>query len=59
MRWRWSAATPLDGIWRWWVKTALIEAIRAEIVDTADLLAKLELGAGNPAAAGARPAPGW
>jgi DNA-binding SARP family transcriptional activator len=43
---------PLDGIWHWWVETALVEAIRAEIVDTADLLAELELAAHDPATAG-------
>jgi DNA-binding SARP family transcriptional activator len=43
---------PLDGVWHWWVEPALIEAIRAEIVDAADVLAELELQRGD--AAGAR-----
>jgi DNA-binding SARP family transcriptional activator len=42
---------PLDGVYHWWVEEALIEAMRAEIVDAGDLLAELELAEGDPAAA--------
>jgi DNA-binding SARP family transcriptional activator len=42
---------PLDSVYHWWIETALIETIRAEIVDAAELLASLELDAGDPAAA--------
>ncbi|WP_055483201.1 BTAD domain-containing putative transcriptional regulator [Sphaerimonospora mesophila] len=38
----------LDGCYHWWLETPLIENIRAEIVDAADLLAELELDAGRP-----------
>jgi DNA-binding SARP family transcriptional activator len=43
---------PLDGLYYWWIETALLEAITAEIVDAAVRLSGLELSAGNPAAAG-------
>jgi DNA-binding SARP family transcriptional activator len=42
---------PLAGLYYWWLDTALIEAMRAAIVDTAALLAVLELEAADPAAA--------
>jgi DNA-binding SARP family transcriptional activator len=35
----------------WWIDIALVEAMRAEIVDTADLLARLEMKAGNATSA--------
>ncbi|MEN3541251.1 BTAD domain-containing putative transcriptional regulator [Microbispora sp. ZYX-F-249] len=38
----------LDGCYHWWLETPVIENIRAEIVDAADLLAELELYAGRP-----------
>lgn len=38
----------LDGCYHWWLETPVIENIRAEIVDAADLLAELELDAGRP-----------
>lgn len=43
---------PFKGLYYWWLDTSLLEDVRAEIVDTAALLAGLELGAGDPAAAG-------
>ncbi len=42
---------PFAECYHWWIDIALIETMRAEIVDTADLLAQLELAAGNPHAA--------
>ena len=42
---------PFAECFHWWIDIALIETMRAEIVDTADLLAQLELSAGNPHAA--------
>ena len=42
---------PLGGLYYWWLDTALIVAMRATVVDTAALLAVLELEAGDPAAA--------
>ncbi|MEN3541083.1 BTAD domain-containing putative transcriptional regulator [Microbispora sp. ZYX-F-249] len=38
----------LDGCYHWWLETPVIENIRAEIIDAADLLAELELDAGRP-----------
>jgi DNA-binding SARP family transcriptional activator len=38
---------PLAGCYHWWIDVALVEMIRAEIVDAADLLAELELAAGD------------
>ncbi len=38
----------LDGCYHWWLETPVIENIRAEIVDAADLLAELELDADRP-----------
>jgi DNA-binding SARP family transcriptional activator len=43
---------PFADCYHWWIDVALIETIRAEIVDTADLLAQLELAAGDPRGAG-------
>jgi DNA-binding SARP family transcriptional activator len=42
---------PFTGCYYWWLDPALTETVRAQIVDTADLLAELEAGAGKPAAA--------
>lgn len=42
---------PLADCYHWWIDISLIETIRAEIVDTAELLANLELTAGDPQAA--------
>jgi DNA-binding SARP family transcriptional activator len=42
---------PFAECYHWWIDVALIETIRAEIVDTAELLAQLELAAGDPRAA--------
>jgi hypothetical protein len=43
---------PLTGCYYWWLDLALTETVRAQIVDAADVLAGLELAAGDPAAAG-------
>jgi DNA-binding SARP family transcriptional activator len=42
---------PLDDAFHWWIDLAVIEDIRAEVADTACLLAELSLEAGDPAAA--------
>jgi DNA-binding SARP family transcriptional activator len=42
---------PFAECYHWWIDIALVETMRAEIVDTADLLAQLELSGGNPHAA--------
>jgi DNA-binding SARP family transcriptional activator len=42
---------PFADCYHWWIDVGLIETIRAEIVDTAELLAQLELAAGDPRAA--------
>jgi len=42
---------PFAECYHWWIDIALVETMRAEIVDTADLLAQLELEAGDPLAA--------
>jgi DNA-binding SARP family transcriptional activator len=42
---------PFADCFHWWIDVALVETIRAEIIDTADLLAQLELSAGDPRAA--------
>jgi DNA-binding SARP family transcriptional activator len=42
---------PFHECYHWWIDIALIETMRAEIVDTAGLLAELELAAGDPQAA--------
>ncbi|TDD13161.1 BTAD domain-containing putative transcriptional regulator [Nonomuraea diastatica] len=39
---------PLDGAYYWWVDTPLLECMRAETVDAAELLAGLELQADHP-----------
>jgi DNA-binding SARP family transcriptional activator len=41
---------PFADCYHWWIDIGLIETIRAEIVDTAELLAQLELAAGDPRA---------
>jgi DNA-binding SARP family transcriptional activator len=41
---------PFAECYYWWIDIALVETMRAEIVDTADLLAQLELAAGDPLA---------
>src|SRR5258705_13366625 len=43
---------PFDECYHWWIDIALVETMRAEIVDTAGLLAQLEMAAGDPHAAG-------
>ncbi len=42
---------PFAECFHWWIDIALVETMRAEIVDTADLLAQLELQAGDAHAA--------
>ncbi len=42
---------PFTGCFPWWLETPLIESVRAEIVDTAEMLSRLELVASDPAAA--------
>lgn len=42
---------PFAECFHWWIDVALVETMRAEIVDTADLLAQLEFGAGDARAA--------
>jgi DNA-binding SARP family transcriptional activator len=42
---------PFAQCFYWWIDIALVEAMRAEIVDTADLLARLEMKAGNATSA--------
>jgi DNA-binding SARP family transcriptional activator len=42
---------PFADCYHWWIDVALVETMRAEIVDTADLLGRLELSAGHPEAA--------
>jgi DNA-binding SARP family transcriptional activator len=39
------------GCYHWWLDPALTETVRAQIVDAAEMLADLELAAGDPAAA--------
>jgi DNA-binding SARP family transcriptional activator len=41
---------PFTGCYYWWLDLALTETVRAQIVDAADLLAELELAAGDAAA---------
>jgi two-component SAPR family response regulator len=43
---------PLEGCYHWWIEAALLETMRATIVDAAELLAELELAAGSSAGAG-------
>lgn len=42
---------PFADCYHWWIDIGLVETIRAEIVDTAELLAQLDLAAGDPRAA--------
>lgn len=42
---------PFSGCYYWWLDPALTETVRAQIVDGAELLAELELAAGDSAAA--------
>ncbi|HEY5361977.1 MAG TPA: LysM peptidoglycan-binding domain-containing protein [Streptosporangiaceae bacterium] len=42
---------PFTGCYYWWLDLAMTETVRAQIVDAADVLAALELAAGDPAAA--------
>jgi DNA-binding SARP family transcriptional activator len=41
---------PFTGCYHWWLDVAFTETVRAQIVDTADLLAELELAAADPSA---------
>ncbi len=41
---------PFTGCYHWWLDLAFTETVRAQIVDTAELLAELELRAGDPSA---------
>jgi DNA-binding SARP family transcriptional activator len=41
---------PFTGCYHWWLDVAFTETVRAQIVDTAELLAELELAAGDPSA---------
>jgi len=41
---------PFAECYYWWIDIALVETMRAEIVDAADLLAQLELADGDPSA---------
>jgi DNA-binding SARP family transcriptional activator len=41
---------PFTGCYHWWLDLAFTETVRAQIVDTAELLAELELRAGDPPA---------
>ncbi|MFF5265192.1 BTAD domain-containing putative transcriptional regulator [Actinomadura viridis] len=43
---------PLEGCYHWWIDTPLLETMRATIVDAAELLAELDLAAGNVSGAG-------
>jgi DNA-binding SARP family transcriptional activator len=38
---------PFTGCYHWWLDVAFTETVRAQIVDAAELLAELELGAGD------------
>jgi DNA-binding SARP family transcriptional activator len=40
---------PFTGCYYWWLDIALVETVRAQIVDSAELLADLDLTDGNPA----------
>jgi DNA-binding SARP family transcriptional activator len=42
---------PFSGTYFWWIDIPLIESIRADVVDTAERLAEIELAAGSPRAA--------
>jgi DNA-binding SARP family transcriptional activator len=41
---------PFTGCYHWWLDLAFTETVRAQIVDTAELLAELELRASDPSA---------
>jgi DNA-binding SARP family transcriptional activator len=41
---------PFTGCYHWWLDLAFVETVRAQIVDVAELLAALELAAGDPSA---------
>jgi DNA-binding SARP family transcriptional activator len=41
---------PFTGCYHWWLDLAFVETVRAQIVDTAELLAALELAAGDASA---------
>jgi DNA-binding SARP family transcriptional activator len=41
---------PFTGCYHWWLDLAFTETVRAQIVDAAELLAELELRAGDPSA---------
>ncbi len=41
---------PFTGCYHWWLDLAFTETVRAQIVDAAEMLAGLELAAGDPAA---------
>jgi DNA-binding SARP family transcriptional activator len=41
---------PFTGCYHWWLDLAFTETVRAQIVDVAELLAELELAAGDPSA---------
>jgi DNA-binding SARP family transcriptional activator len=41
---------PFTGCYHWWLDPAFTETVRAQIVDAAEMLAGLELAAGDPAA---------
>ena len=41
---------PFTGCYHWWLDLAFTETVRAQIVDTAELLAELELRGGDPSA---------
>jgi DNA-binding SARP family transcriptional activator len=41
---------PFTGCYHWWLDLAFTETVRAQIVDTAELLAELELRAADPSA---------
>jgi len=41
---------PFTGCYHWWLDLAFTESVRAQIVDTAELLAELELRASDPSA---------
>jgi DNA-binding SARP family transcriptional activator len=41
---------PFTGCYHWWLDLAFTETVRAQIVDAAELLAALELAAGDPSA---------
>jgi len=41
---------PFTGCYHWWLDLAFVETVRAQIVDAAEMLASLELAAGDPSA---------